>query len=160
MNKITLVLTLALVATMTTVSITDRLPDAEAMKSSGSEPTPSGSETRHVVCGDRLCSEISIQKKITQDRCGHNKILVERMCSGISTTSADVNAFTYDSSKKIITISLDSNENENIQLSIPHTNNNIVVFVDGEEWDDVLHIWNLLNIEIFEGTENIEIHLD
>ena len=48
----------------------------------------------------------------------------------------------------------------NIQLSIPHTNNNIIVFVDGEEWDDVLHIWNLLNIEILEGTENIEIHLD
>ena len=89
-----------------------------------------------------------------------NKILVERMCSGISTTSADVNAYTYDSSKKIITISLDSNENGDIQLSIPHTNNNIIVFVDGEEWDDVLHIWNLLNIEIFEGTENIEIHLD
>ena len=159
MNKITLVLTLALVATMTTVAITDSLPEAEAMKSSGSVPTPSGSETRHIVCGDRLCSEILVQQ-ITPDRCAHNKILVERMCSGISTTSADVNAYTYDSSKKIITISLDSNEDENIQLSIPHTNNNIVVFVDGEEWDDVLHIWNLLNIEILEGTENIEIHLD
>ena len=44
------------------------------------------------------------------------------MCSGISTTSADVNAYTYDSSKKIITISLYSNEDGNIQLSIPHTN--------------------------------------
>ena len=104
MNKITLVLTLALVATITTVAITDSLPEAEAMKSLGSEPTPSGSETRHIVCGDRLCSEISVQKKITQDRCAHNKILVERMCSGISTTSADVSAYTYDSSKKIITI--------------------------------------------------------
>ena len=84
MNKITVVLTLALVATMTTVSITDSLPDAEAMKSSGSEPTPSGSETRHVVCGDRLCSEISIQKNITQDRCGHNKILDMKECVQVS----------------------------------------------------------------------------
>ena len=46
MNKITLVLTLALVATMTTVAITDSLPEAEAMKSSGSVPTPSGSEDK------------------------------------------------------------------------------------------------------------------
>ena len=160
MNKITLVLTLALVATMTTVAITDSLPEAEAMKSAGNPTTQSGSETRHIVCGDRLCSEISDQKKTIQDRCAHNKILIERMCSGISTTSADVNAFTYSSSKKIITISLDSNENGNIQLNIPHTDRNIIVFVDGEEWDDVLHIWNVLNIEILEGTENIEIHLD
>jgi hypothetical protein len=160
MNKITLVLTLALVATMTTVAITDSLPEAEAMKAAGKDTRPSGNETRHIVCGDRLCSEISDQKKITQDRCAHNKILVERTCSGISTTSADVNTFTYDSSKKIITISLDSNENGDIRLNIPHRDRNISVFVDGEEWNDVLHIWNLENIEILEGTENIEIHLD
>ncbi len=168
MHKAILLLTLSIVATMAIVSVTDIVPEAEAKKASGTYNTKYGGETKHIICGDRLCSEapssteskqLVVKTNIKPTMCPGTQIPIAKTCSSFTITGATVKTSSYDVSSKTVSVSIDSYSDG--KFTVPLYASNIpFVLVDNEEMDDVQFSANRLSIEFYSGTSNIEIILD
>ena len=167
MNNVFIVFTIALVATMGVVSVIDVLPEAEAKRSKGNPNTKYGIGTSGIVCGDRLCSEADAPKTVVKtpekqypkmtNTCANNAIKTDSGCSSVSITGAKITKSHSDASSGT-TIMINSYEDGYITINTAL--NNVLVLVDGEEWDDVLVTEKQTTIEFFAGTEKIELILE
>lgn len=168
MHKAILLLTLSIVTTMAIVSVTDIVPEAEAKKASGIYNTKFGSETKHIVCGDRLCSEapssteskqLVVKTNTKPTLCPETQVPMAKTCSSFTITGATVKTSSYDVSSKTVSVLIDSYSDG--KFTVPLFASSIpFVLADNEEMDDVQFSANILSIEFYSGTSNIEIILD
>lgn len=164
MNKAFLVLTLVLIASMTIASAVDYIPQAEAKKSVGHPNTKFGSATKRIVCGDKMCSDSNAQKPTIESSvgqhpktgsCQNNTIMTDSGCSSYSVTGAKITKSYHHSSTGTTTILVDSQNDGKITINA--SLKDMMVFVDGEEWDEVIVDTKKTTIEFFAGTEKIEL---
>jgi hypothetical protein len=66
MNKQLIVFSIAILLTVTVVSSFDLSQTADATKAKGTTTQKYGSATKSQVCGDRMCSEVSPEEKMSQ----------------------------------------------------------------------------------------------
>lgn len=150
---------------MAVVSAVDYLPEAEAKKSKGNYNTKFGIGTSGVVCGDRLCSEIDTPKIVVKTpakqlpelskSCAPNMLETDSGCSSLKITGAKITKSYYDSSVGSSTILVNAYDDGSLKINA--SLDDVLIFVDGEEWDDVIIGNNNVLIEFFAGTSMIEI---
>ena len=135
----------------------------DAKKSQGTYVQKYGSATKHIVCGDRLCSEVTVSKQsstITTEptktsMCNRSSIQTESNCLSFSINSGTVKNSSYDNISGSTTIQIQTTNDG--QITINTALDTAFILVDGEEWDDVIVSDSSTIIEFLAGTETIEI---
>ena len=153
---------IAIIATMAVVTALDTIHEAEAFKKSQGVYNPKyGSDTKGIVCGDRLCSDV---KSVGSS----NTSIVKPNSSSVSIPTGEISVDSVmgamikntEMNKQLgtIVVSIESQDDGNIVLNLPSTINDVfVVIVDGEEWDDAHVDGNKIHVYFYAGAEKIEI---
>lgn len=155
---------IAILATMAVVSGVEIMPEAEAFKKGqGVYNSKYGSATKGIVCGDRLCSEISNMKS-SSDRSYPQKNsssdVVTYTGSDLieSISGATMIDTSVDKQSGTMVISINAQDDGKIKLNLPSgINEAFMVIVDGEEWDDAYIDGNHIKVYFHAGTEKIEV---
>lgn len=161
------VLAITLIAVMV---IGMQIESVDAKKSKGTYNPQFGSATKHIVCGDRLCSDTDIQKqsstvttksvnsKTTTNTCSNYAIQMESNCSSFNISGAVVKSSTFDESSGSTIIQIQATDDGKLTINASSSIlDTIFVLVDGEESDDIFINGSRITIEFFAGTETIEI---
>lgn len=158
---------IAILASMAVVAAIDMNPDAEARKKGqGVLNTKYGSDTKRIVCGDILCSEITTSEMPSKQSSQTTETKIKpptmsKPTNGISVDSimgATVKQTNIDAQSNIVTMSLNSTDDGEITVTLPSIVKDVfMVIVDGEEWDDVYIQGNEVKIYFYAGAEKIEI---
>ena len=162
-------LVIALVAVMV---IGLQIESIDAKKAQGTYNKQFGSATKHIVCGDRLCSEVDVPKQSTTittkpsttnsqttvNTCSSNSIQMESNCLRFNINGAVVKSSTFDESSGLTTIKIHATDDGKLTINASSSIlDTIFVLVDGEESDDIIINGSRITIEFFAGTETIEI---
>ena len=162
---------IAILSTMAVVAAIDALPDAEARKKSQGTLNPKyGSDTKRIVCGDMLCSEIAHGKSAqshmkdksdsahgakdmsTPVRTQVGPVSIDSIY-GASIQNTDVNRHSGT-----VTVSLNAVDDGKVKVNVPSMIKDVfMVLVDGEEWDDAFVEGNQVKVYFHAGAEKIEI---
>jgi hypothetical protein len=170
-NASTIFLAITLIAAM---AIGLQVEPADALqKSQGTYNQKYGSDTKNIVCGDRLCSESDVPKQSSQtttestipmkskptiNTCDVTSIQIESDCLTFKINGATVKDSYYDKTTDSTTIQINAANNGQITITDAHSLlRSSFILVDGEEWNDVNVDKTGLTIEFFAGTETIEI---
>ena len=154
---------IAILATMTIVAAIDIMPEAEAFKKSKGVYNPKyGSQTKGIVCGDKLCSEITEAASSGMSITKLKTSPTMQMSSGIVSVDSVVGATVKDTQLNrqsgTITVSIDAYDDGKITLNLSSSlKDAFMVIVDGEEWDDAHIDGNNVKVYFYAGTEKIEI---
>ena len=143
-----------------------QMESVDAKKSKGTYNSQFGSATKHIVCGDRLCSESDTPKqaptivsesnsKTTTNTCSRSTIQMESSCSSFNINGGSVKGSAFDSTTGSTTIQIQAVNDGSI--TIRTALDSTFILVDGEEWDDVIVSGSSTIIEFLAGTEIIEI---
>ncbi len=166
-------LVIALVAVMV---IGLQIESIDAKKAQGTYNKQFGSATKHIVCGDRLCSEVDVPKQsatvttvtteptittnsqTTVNMCSSNSIQMESNCLRFNINGAVVKSSTFDESSGSTTIQIQATDDGKLTINASSSIlDTIFVLVDGEESNDIIINSSRITIEFFAGTETIEI---
>ncbi len=163
-------LVIALVAVMV---IGLQIESIDAKKAQGTYNKQFGSATKHIVCGDRLCSEVDVPKQSTTvtteptittnsqttvNMCSSNSIQMESNCLRFNINGAVVKSSTFDESSGSTTIQIQATDDGKLTINASSSIlDTIFVLVDGEESNDIIINSSRITIEFFAGTETIEI---
>ena len=162
-----------MVAIVSVMTMGVGIDSVDAKKSSGTYNQKYGSATKAIVCGDRLCSEISTEEeekkpqkgtqtksKTTSSGCGSNSIQTGAGCTAVEISGATIQNSKYvkDSGKIVIYLQAENDGKIKIMNSNLTEESIGLVLVDGEEWDDVIVSGSNVTIEFFAGTEKIKIY--
>ena len=163
-----------MVAIVSVMTMGVGIDSVDAKKSSGTYNQKYGSATKAIVCGDKLCSEMSAEedeekkpqkgaqaksKTTSSSGCGSNSIQTGAGCTAVEITGATIQNSKYVKDSGKIVIYLQAENDGKIKI----VNSNLteesigLVLVDGEEWDDVIVSGSNVTIEFFAGTEKIKI---
>ena len=140
-----------------------QIEPVDAKKSQGTYVQKYGSATKHIVCGDKLCSEVTVSKQSSTiateptktSMCNRSSIQTESNCLGFSINSGTVKNSSYDNMSGSTTIQIQTTNDG--QITINTALDTAFILVDGEEWDDVIVSGSSTIIEFLAGTETIEI---
>lgn len=163
----TTMFTIALVAVM---MIGMQIEPVDAFKKAqGTHQQKYGSATKHIVCGDRLCSEIGQDEtpnvsantkhveKSTHDDSIRDHGYKKHSGSSDSITGAVLKSNNFDRTSGILTVLIDAFDDGSIKIDTPQFNTIDMVIVDGEEWDDAYVHGNTVKVYFLAGAEKIEI---
>jgi len=150
-----------------------QIESVDAKKSQGTFNPKYGSATNHIVCGDRLCSEVDMPKQSTTvttkptvttnsqttvNTCSSNSIQMESNCLNFNINGAVVNSSTFDEPSGSTTIQIQATDDGKLTINASSSIlDTIFVLVDGEESNDIIINGSRITIEFFAGTETIEI---
>jgi len=150
-----------------------QIESVDAKKSQGTFNTKYGSATKHIVCGDRLCSEadmpkqsttvtteptVSINSQTMANTCSNYAIQMESNCLSFNINGAVVKSSTFDESSGSTTIQIQATDDGKLTITASSSIlDTIFVLVDGEESDDIIINGSRMTIEFFAGTETIEL---
>ena len=142
-----------------------QIEPVDAKKAQGTYIQKYGSATKHIVCGDRLCSEESIPKQQSSvvptdaakatGMCDKNSIQMESGCLSFNINKGIVKDSAFDNHSGSTTIQIQSSDNGRIIINAAL--DSAFILVDGEEWDDIIVSGSSTTIEFLAGTETIEI---
>lgn len=145
------------------------MESADAKKSKGNHQQKYGSDTKHIVCGDRLCSEIGkdvstnvstntyYMKESTHGDSMRNHEYKKQSSSSDSITGAVLKSNIFDGTTGTITVLIDAYDDGKIIIDTPRISTVDMVIVDGEEWDDAYVHGNTVKVYFLAGAEKIEI---
>ena len=147
--------------------------DSFAMKAQGKSVWKYGSATSHIVCGDRLCSEIpdgkagytSMMKSPVQDTkpkatCMEDEILIKgAQCAPYEVSGTFVTGAYVDEKSNSIVIGTDPYNGGTlvIDLSPRIVSDMFMILIDGQEWRDSYIDGNRVTVNFPWATEKIEI---
>ena len=162
----TTLLAISLIAVM---MIGMQIEPVDAKKAQGTHQQKYGSATKHIVCGDRLCSEIGKDqapnvsadtkhmKKSTHGDSMKSYGDMKRSSSSDSITGAVLKSNNFDRTSGTITVVIDAFDDGKVKIDTSQFETVDMVIVDGEEWDDAYVHGNTLKVYFYAGTEKIEI---
>lgn len=107
-------------------------------KSQGTYVQKYGSATKHIVCGDKLCSEVTVSKQpstiVTEptktSMCNRSSIQTESNCLNFSINSGTVKNSSYDKISDSTTIQIQTTNDG--QITINTALDTAFILVDGE----------------------------
>ena len=153
---------IAILATMAVVTALDTMPEAEEIKKSkGVYNQKYGSDTKGIVCGDRLCSEVeqvgSSDVSVMKTKSSSTQIQVGEI-SIDSIVGSTIKDTKIDRQSGTVIVLIDAQDDGKIILNLPSTiKDAFMIIVDGEEWDDASIDGNKIKVYFYAGTEKIEI---
>ncbi len=177
----TFAITLLAISLIAVMMVGMQIEPVEAKKAQGTSQQQYGSATKHIVCGDRLCSEVG--KDVALNVSGDTKHLrqsthddtmkehgekkhsdsmksySDKKYSALSEsiTGAVLKSNNFDRTSGTVTVVIDAYEDGKIKIDIPQINTVDMVIVDGEEWDDAYVYGDTVKVYFYAGTEKIEI---
>ncbi|MGH1520789.1 MAG: hypothetical protein ACRBB2_00180 [Nitrosopumilus sp.] len=153
---------IVIITTMAVVTALDTIPEAKAFKKSQVVYNPKyGSDTKEIVCGDRLYFDV---KSVGSS----NTSIVKPNLSSVSMSTGEISVDSVmgamikntemNEQLGTIVVSLESQDDGNIMLNLPSTINDVFMVIDdGEELDDAHVEGNKIHVHFYAGAEKIEI---
>ena len=158
-----------------------QIESVDAKKAQGTYQQKHGLATKHLVCGDRLCSEVGMDATPNVSQTGkHMEKLDYRYAmmadapkkhgdsmkdhgdkkhgsTSDSITGAVLQSNSFDRASGTVTVVIDAFDDGSIKINVPQLSTVDMVLVDGEEWDDAYIHGNMVKVYFLAGTEKIEI---